>query len=68
MITFEEVLYFKKNRNAMLKRLRLLSIYRDHDGIRTHTSLRTPAPQAGKSTNFSTWPENKKSQAMLDFL
>ena len=39
----------------------------DHDGIRTHTSFRTPAPQAGKSTNFSTWPGNKKSQTKPDF-
>lgn len=26
-----------------------------HDWIRTSTSFRTPPPQDGKSTNFSTW-------------
>ena len=33
----------------------------DHDGIRTHTSFRTPPPQDGKSTNFSTWPKKIKT-------
>ena len=31
------------------------------DWIRTSTSLRTPPPQSGLSTNFNTWAEQFKS-------
>ena len=38
----------------------ICDVFSDDDGIRTHTFFRTPAPQAGKSTNFSTSPKQKK--------
>ena len=31
-------------------KIKILRFYCDHDGIRTHTPFRAPAPQAGKST------------------
>ena len=41
---------------------------RDHGGIRTHTPLRAPAPQAGKSTVSPRGRKLKKPSVMLDFI
>jgi hypothetical protein len=50
----------EKKYGSGLHTFSLFLLSRDDDGTRTHTFFRTPAPQAGKSTNFSTSPENKK--------
>ena len=65
------LIYFLKTKNALVLKCVLFYLIAtgnppfnfkcDHDGIRTHTPLRAPPPQDGKSTNFSTWPKKKSS-------
>ncbi len=50
----EKIKAHKKNRNHFNKMIAV--DFCDDDGIRTHTPLRAPPPQDGKSTSFSTSP------------